>query len=62
MEDLDIMGKLLSVDIVLEKYAFILNGSLSYSDADRWACEMMQLFDDGKLFLTQKKMKNLYGN
>ena len=38
-----------SVNIVLEIYTSILNGSLSYSDADRWAWEMMQLFDDGKL-------------
>lgn len=44
-----------TVNIVLEKYASVLNGSLSYSDADRWAWEVMQLFDDGKLEFEPKE-------
>jgi hypothetical protein len=36
-------------DIILKIYKSLLNGSLSYADADRWAWEMMQLFDDDKL-------------
>lgn len=36
-------------DIILEVYKSVLNGSRSYADADRWAWEMMQLFDDDKL-------------
>lgn len=44
-----------SVNIVLEIYASVLNGSLSYSDADRWAWERMQLFDEGKLEFEPKE-------
>ncbi|EFK56018.1 hypothetical protein ACFU8T_04605 [Sphingobacterium spiritivorum] len=48
-----------SVNIVLEKYASVLNGSLSYSEADRWAWEMMQLFDGGKLEFEPKENEEL---
>lgn len=48
-----------SINIVLKTYAYILNGSLSYSEADRWAWEMMQLFDDGKLEFEPKDKEDL---
>ncbi|MCE7060684.1 hypothetical protein [Dyadobacter sp. CY343] len=48
-----------SVNIILEKYASVLNGSLSYSNADRWAWKMMQLFDDGKVEFDPKENEEL---
>ncbi|MCE7060846.1 hypothetical protein [Dyadobacter sp. CY343] len=48
-----------SVNIILEKYASVLNGSLSYSNADRWAWKMMQLFDDGKVEFEPKEDEEL---
>ena len=42
-------------DIILEVYKSVLNGSLSYADADRWAWDMSQLLDDGKLNFEPEK-------
>lgn len=53
------MKMVVSVNMVLEKYASILNGNISYPDADRWTWEMMQLFDDGKLQFEPKENENV---
>lgn len=39
----------ITTNIVLKVYNSLLNNTLSYSDADRWAWDMMQEFDKGNL-------------
>lgn len=37
------------IDLVLKVYNSLLNNTLSYSEADRWAWGIMQEFDKGNL-------------
>lgn len=48
-----------SINLVLEKYVSILNGSLSYSDADRWAWKMMELYDNRNLEFEPEEKEEL---
>ncbi len=38
-----------TIDTVLRVYNSLLNNTLSYSKADRWAGDLMQRFDNGDL-------------
>jgi hypothetical protein len=39
----------ITIDAVLRVYNSLLNNTLSYSKADRWAWDLMQKFDNGDL-------------
>ncbi|TAE39870.1 MAG: hypothetical protein EAZ70_04800 [Runella slithyformis] len=48
-----------TINIVLKVYASILNGKLSYPDADRWAWKMIQLSDNEELEFNPKQDEKL---
>lgn len=39
----------ITINLVLKAYSSLLNGEISFSDADRWAWGIMNDFDDGNL-------------
>lgn len=49
----------ININIVLDMYSAVLSGKLSYSDADRWAWEMIKLFDNGGLEFEPREDENL---
>jgi hypothetical protein len=49
----------ITIDIVLNIYSSILSGAMSYSEADRWAWDVIQLFDDGEVEFKPKEEEEL---
>lgn len=49
----------ITLDTVLTTYASLLQGSVLYAEADRWAWERMQLFDAGNLEFEPKDKEKL---
>ncbi len=49
----------INIETVLKVYASLLDGRLSYSDADRWAFELIQLNDDKRLEFEPRQEEKL---
>ncbi len=47
-------------NLIKDIYRSVLNGNRSYAEADRWAWETMQLFDDGKLSFEPDNKEDLF--
>jgi hypothetical protein len=49
----------ITVDIVLKVYASVLDGSITYSNADRWAWGIIELFDNENLTFEPREKEKI---